>query len=135
MQENQDEHAANVLVTIRQAADYLHVAESTVWRWIKKGLLPALRTPTGRLFVNQRDLEKTLTPTRRAELDESDPLGPLRKWAGPAPKRGVPPGVAIRKSEELMARIRARRGGEPMPDSVEDIRQMREERSREMDSW
>ena len=98
MQENQDEHAANVLVTIRQAADYLHVAESTVWRWIKKGLLPALRTPTGRLFVNQRDLEKTLTPTRRSELDRLDPLRPVRKWAGPAPKRGVPPEVAIRKS-------------------------------------
>src|SRR5438477_4679756 len=124
MQEQQGEP----LYTLKEAASEFRVAESTVWRWVDKGLIPAYRLPGRRIRLKKSDVEKAIRPAAR-------PAAEWEKWIVGETGIGVDPEVAIARSLEHMARVRARRGGEPLPDSVEDIRQMREERSREMDNW
>ena len=116
-------------LTIREVAGELHVAESTVWRWVDRGLIPAYRLPARRIRIKKSDVEKAMKPAKES------PATDWEKWIVDESGVGIDPEVAIRESNELIRRIRQRRGGVPMPDSVEDIRQMREERSREMDNW
>lgn len=47
-------------LTTSQAADLLGVATATVARYVRQGLLPALRLPTGRLRIRRSEVERLL---------------------------------------------------------------------------
>ena len=119
-------------VTIKDAAAELHVAESTVWRWVDRGLIPAYRLPGRRIRLKKEDVARALKPIE-AEAHKAPPN--WREWIVGAQGKDVPPEVAIAKADAVVRRMRAERAGREEPDSTEDIRRMREERSAEMDSW
>ena len=43
---------------LSEIAALMKTAPSTPWRWVKRGLLPAMQTPTGLIRVRRSDLEK-----------------------------------------------------------------------------
>jgi len=43
-----------------EVAQLLNCHVSTVWRWIDAGILPALKTPTGRYIILRSHLEQYL---------------------------------------------------------------------------
>ncbi len=43
-----------------EVAHILHCHISTIWRWIDIGILPALKTPTGRYLILHSQLEDYL---------------------------------------------------------------------------
>ena len=112
----------------------MRVAESTVWRWVDKGLLPGYRLPGRRIRIRKSDVEKAMKPAKETRA-ETGPPEAWRKWIVHETGVGVDPEAAIEKSNELARKILARRGGVPLPSSVDDIREMREERSRQLDEW
>ncbi|MDH7554163.1 MAG: helix-turn-helix domain-containing protein [Spirochaetota bacterium] len=49
----------------KEVATLLHCHVSTIWRWIDEGILPALKTPTGRYFILQSDIQKYLEKCKK----------------------------------------------------------------------
>ena len=47
-------------LTLKQVADRLCVSTKTVRRWADGGVFPVIRLPSGRLRVDERDLEAYL---------------------------------------------------------------------------
>jgi excisionase family DNA binding protein len=120
--------------TVAQAAKYLGVSPSTVWRWIEADRLEAYRVGPKNIRIKKEDLARVVQPTRSHSKEEPKkkqlaavtttltirPLSPEERW------RGL---QAVREARELRQRIRARRGGRPLPSSWELIREAREERT------
>jgi len=48
---------SNELLSTRQVANTFQVSVSSVSRWVRDGLLPAVRTPGGRIRVRRADVE------------------------------------------------------------------------------
>ncbi len=53
-------------LTLRETAQRLRVRPETLRRWIRNGVLPAVRIP-GRYLVAESDLAMALEPARRRE--------------------------------------------------------------------
>ncbi|MEM1635738.1 MAG: helix-turn-helix domain-containing protein [Nitrososphaerota archaeon] len=53
------------LVTPKEARTILKVSNKTLWLWYKKGLIRAVRLPSGRLRYYKSDIEKILRGGRR----------------------------------------------------------------------
>jgi len=120
-------------LTVHEAAQRLRVSDSTIWRWISKGKLRAIRLAGRTIRIDARDLEAVARPTSDADVRRDYYVNGVRVLWSYKTGRDTPPDVAIAHAKELHARILARRGGVPLPDSVEDIRLMREERSAQID--
>ena len=64
----QEQHEAPAidgdLLSVGDAAAALRVSQSTVWRWINRGVLPASRLGPKRILVKRSDLPALLTPAR-----------------------------------------------------------------------
>ena len=98
--------------TVREAAEALRVSVPTVWRWVRQGRLNAHRIGSRSIRIRRTDLDKMIQPvTTRATQSASD---------------------LIRRLTIHHETILARRGGNPLPSSVQLIREMREERSEEL---
>lgn len=130
----QDNEANEILYTLKEASTRLRVAESTVWRWVDRGLIPAYRLPGRRIRLKKEDVEAAMKPVKAGEIPAAPP-DHWREWVVYETGSGLPAETVIARAKALRARILRRRRGVPLPDSVEDIRQMREERSRQMDAW
>lgn len=50
------------LYTIKEVADILGVGEDAVWGWVRRGWLPAVKLPNGRIRITKEALDKALTP-------------------------------------------------------------------------
>ncbi|MCC7022682.1 MAG: helix-turn-helix domain-containing protein [Thermomicrobiales bacterium] len=117
-----------------EAAEMLRVASSTIRRWIREGDLPAYRIGKRRVALKRADLEAMIGPISeeppRTLRDAADQL-PIehRKLTPEEVERGL---AALERAQEINKEILARRGGKPFESSVEIIRQMREERLREL---
>jgi putative resolvase len=48
------------LLTVKQAAQWLQVNEETVWRWIRKGKMKAVRLPSGRLRIEESEIRRMI---------------------------------------------------------------------------
>ncbi|GAB4558555.1 MAG: hypothetical protein Kow0047_03730 [Anaerolineae bacterium] len=62
-------------ITVREAAEYLGLSQSTVRRYIRQGLLPAARLPSGRgVRILRSEVERLLDfPSRGSNGDEQGP--------------------------------------------------------------
>ena len=124
--------------SVAQAAAILGVGHSTVWRWIASGKLPAYRVGPKNIRIKKRDLDNVIQPARpngRATRRPVDTM-PVYTTLDVPPlteeerQRGL---EALKRIDALQEKVLADRGGEPFPSSVELIREMREERSRQLD--
>lgn len=119
-------------VTVAEAADLLHVNQSTIRRWIREGKLPAYRIGERRLALRVADLDQVVSPVR--ELPEVSKLAgetrPVRRTLTPEEvRRGL---EAMDRAEERAKRITARRGGRLFPPSWEILDELRDERTRQL---
>lgn len=65
------------LLTTNDVARIFNVSSSTVAGWAARGLLPHIRTPTGRLRFRRGDIDRILASgLRDAEPPESPEPGP-----------------------------------------------------------
>ncbi len=149
-----DKSAFDDLISVREAAQILHVSESTVWRWIGRGILKAHRIGPKRICLRREELEPVLKPVeeskeaREARLrsyiwtppeptrrDTDAPETPeekdqrLRSYLRPmSPGPTEDPQVLVARIRKRNAEILATRGGVPFPESWIDINETREER-------
>ena len=56
-----------MLLSIRNAARRLDVHPDTVRRWIRQGLIAGVRLPTGRLRVEEAELNRIACPDLRVQ--------------------------------------------------------------------
>jgi excisionase family DNA binding protein len=121
------------LLTTREAAAISRVTEVTVARWVKPGRLRAYRVGPWAVRVRRSDAERLMEPLSSQALTDV----PARGGQGSANsaaamvtdadlERGW---QALRELVVLGGRIAAWRGGIPLSESAELIRNEREERS------
>ncbi len=68
----------NVLLSTKQAGAYVDVKPSTICSWIKKGKLPATRTPGGGPWrIRRQDLDRIRPPEKKPSADA--PISPERQ--------------------------------------------------------
>jgi excisionase family DNA binding protein len=121
------------LLSVPEAAARLRVSPSTVWRWIDQGLLPAYRVGRKRVYLRPADLAPLLRPAREKSdgISEEDRKRLRLVPMNPDRRTDVDP-VALAKA--LHAKQRAKyRGKGPQREAWEDINEMRDERSRELE--
>ncbi len=121
-------------LTVAEAAQLLKVSRSTLWRWIDQGRLPAYRFGQRRVLIRQDDLKKLITPARGEKGGGMTEIEKAReRLSRPLTKEEQTKGLAaLEAARQFKARMLDRRGGKPFSDSVEIIREMREERTREL---
>ena len=119
-------------ITIARAAELLEFSKSTLWRWIEEGALPAYRLGNRRVLIKQADLNRLITPVR--EKKEEDSWEKEReRLAMPLTEEEKKQGLAaLESAKRLRAEMVKRRGGKLFSDSTEIIREMREERTRQL---
>lgn len=120
-------------LTVAEAAHELRVAPSTIRRWIREGDLPAYRVGKRRVGIKRADLATRISPLHadqeRGRAGTFPERPPVRKLTPEERKRGL---EAIERLKRMREEMRAERGGKPFSPSSELIREMREERTREI---
>ena len=118
--------------TVREAARSLKVCESTVWRWIDSGTLPAYRIGHRKTRIKRTDLRSVVAPVKAREkremLEGETPMRFVRMSAMEAEDQEV----LLAASRAAQACILKRRGGQLLPASWEEINEAREKRSDEL---
>lgn len=114
-------------VTVAEAAAQLGVAQSTIRRWIREERVPAYRLGDRRILLRQHDLEGLAVPIRPVDEVDLSLRPPLmtdeeqaRAWE------------ALRELDRFREKLLEERGGKPFRPVEDDIREMREERTREL---
>src|SRR3972149_619044 len=109
-------------ISVKQAAALLHVSQSTLWRWINQGDLPAQRIGQRRVWLKQADLASLVTPRQRQHAHER----PLTK------KEREQLLAAVAESRRAQAEMLARRGGKRFTPSYLLIDEARDMRTQEL---
>jgi len=112
-----------------EAANFLRISESTVWRYAAQDILPAYRVGKKRVMFRRSDLEGLLSRLRKRKepmaAKEELRMFPMFEGARPAAD-------AMTRAKEVRDRILARRGGVPVTDSWMDINESREGRTADL---
>lgn len=91
------------LLNVTDAAKRLQVSQSTIWRWIRSGELPAHRVGPKRVRLRIADLDRIVTPlTRRREAVTTDLSNVARTLSDEDAARLD---AAIEKSKSYKSRI------------------------------
>ena len=88
-------HSDDEYVTVPEAATYLHVSQSTIWRWIAHGELRAYRIGHRYVRLKRVDVEGVIRPipARSSSATGGSPPAPLTLadpediWAGYDPEQ------------------------------------------------
>lgn len=126
------------LITVAEAARFLKISVSTIWRWINAGKLVSYRIGPKAIRIKRADLDELIAPARASgeSTNIMAEFTPVQTDLDiePLTEEEIRQGLqAMREARQLRERMRRERGGTPLPDSVELIRAMREERSRYLD--
>jgi excisionase family DNA binding protein len=124
--------AAGQYFTVGQAARRLQVSTSTVWRWIEAGKLPAYRVGPKAIRIKEEDLRSVIRPVKdKGVAAGTVPLGGTVTFGQRTltDEEVAQRLAALHRASTLRAELLARRGGTPLPSSVDLIRQVREELS------
>jgi excisionase family DNA binding protein len=114
-----------LLLSVPQAARMLEISPATLRRWIREGTIPAYRTGRTRLWLRREDVERLQREEANARARERVPEKMTLEQQEQL-------GRAMEEAREFQERLLAKRGGVLFPDSTELIREMREERSRQV---
>lgn len=124
-------------LTIGQAATLLQVSQSTVRRWIAQNELPAYRVGQRKVRLKRADLGRLITPVRRGQK------GGIMRHAEADRRRaqfGITPPTdeqkqraldVVAEARKLQAEIAGKYG--LFEDSAAVLREMREERTQQLD--
>ena len=83
-------------LTAAEAARYLRVSPSTVWRWIDAGKLPAYRIGPRGIRIREEDVQAAIQPARPATQ---------RPVAPPFPLPPPPTALELERRKRLVAEI------------------------------
>jgi excisionase family DNA binding protein len=125
---------ADDFLTIAEAARIIHVAESTIRRWIREGELPAYRIGKRRVAVRREDLAGLIGPVKSSdESKENDTaeargLPAVRRLTSEEQQRGM---ETVERLKQMQQTMLAERGGKPFSPGWKLINEARDERSRE----
>ena len=117
------------LKSAKEAADYLRISESTVWRYVDQNIVPAYRVGKKRVWFKRSDLDALLKPLRGREGNVSKDSKDLNLGSMETKARGG--WAALDRINAVREGILARRGGEAFADAAEEINAARELRSQE----
>jgi len=118
------------LISVREAAGILHVSESTVWRWISRGILKAHRVGPKRVCLRRNELEPVLKPVVDASEDADARERRMRSYLRPmAPTPREAAEALVARMRKRHAEMLAERGGVPFPESWVLINEARDEYS------
>jgi excisionase family DNA binding protein len=126
------------LLTIAEATRLLKVGRTTLHRWLKAGRLPAYHVGPKAVRIRRGDLTAMLKPIAAGEETTVNETDLLPVHASPATIRPLTDEqqrqalAALAASQELLARQRAKRRGQPYDESWPLIRASREERSKQL---
>ena len=129
----------NALLTVSQAARRLGVSPNTIRAWADRGAIPVVRLPSGHRRFEARAVDglREQAPTDESyEAARAAWIAAGERWARTHRTKLTPEererGLAAAAAMDRLAHeIAARHGKDPDWDSVEIIRQMREERTHE----
>jgi excisionase family DNA binding protein len=76
--------SAGSFYSVAQAARYLGVSRSTVWRWIEGDRLPAYRVGPRNIRIRRQDLDRVVRP---AEPKRKQGSGPIERFRIKEPSR------------------------------------------------
>ncbi len=120
-------------VTVSEAAKLFKVSQSTIWRWINRGDLPAYRVGQRGIRLKTSELALWVTPARqggekgdRMAQKERLKLGPLTSEE----QRQML--AAIEGAKRLQTEMLFRRSGKPFPSSVTILDELRDRRTRDL---
>ncbi|MHB9005168.1 MAG: helix-turn-helix domain-containing protein, partial [Coriobacteriia bacterium] len=120
-------------LTVAEAARLFKISQSTIWRRINQGELPAYRVGRRHIRLKAGELARLITPARQGR-EKGEPLvqkeqleiGPLTSGEREQMLS------AINGAKRLQAELLARRSGKPFPSSTTILRELREERTRDL---
>ena len=119
-------------VTVAEAATLLQVSQSTIWRWIDQGNLPAYRVGQRRVRLKKTDLTNLITPARAQEkgagMAQTERLT-LRPLTRKEQQQGL---AAIAAAKKLQAEMLAAHGGKPFSPSHTILDELRDQRTRDL---
>lgn len=118
--------------TIPEAARSLRVSVSTIWRWIDSGRLMAYRVGQRRIRIKKEDLGAIVKPFLEGKEAGKGKAEEGMEIFKMSPTEGKDQRAVMRKARSLQEQIAARRGGELLPSSWQDLTETREERSAEL---
>ncbi|MGH2533598.1 MAG: helix-turn-helix domain-containing protein [Thermomicrobiales bacterium] len=120
-------------LTVAEAADQLHVAPSTIRRWIREGDLPAYRIGKRRVAIRQADLVAQISPAHKVEergaTNKSPEPPAIRPLTPEERRRGL---EILEELKQIQQRMLEKRGGKPFSPGWQLINDMRDERTREL---
>lgn len=117
-------------LTVAEAARLLKVSQSTIWRWIDKGTLPAYRVGSKGVRLKKAELEQAITPVARETKKGGSMAQPavIRPLTTQEQQQGLQALAELtRLREELAAKY-----GTMTPASWELLDQSRGERTRDL---
>lgn len=126
------------LLTIAEATRLLKVGRTTLHRWLKAGHLRGYHIGPKAVRIRRGDLAAMLTPMAERDTVPVDEVEPFPFHKSSATIRSLTDEQqrkareALAASHELLARQRAKRGGQPYDESWPLIRAAREERSKQL---
>ncbi|MDA8189663.1 MAG: helix-turn-helix domain-containing protein [Dehalococcoidales bacterium] len=124
---------AEEYVTVAEAASMCKVSQSTIWRWIDSGELPAYRLGHRRVLVKKTDLADLLVPARHSYQKGERMLHQERQIFAPLTGREQKQMLrAIEEARRLQRGLLDRRAGKPFPSSEELIHRSRDQRSADL---
>lgn len=120
-------------LSVAEAATQLKISQSTLWRWIDHGMLPAYRVGQRRVRLKKTDLTTLITPARQQEKGDRMADNERERLQRPLTKEEQQRALAtLAGAEELQQRLLERRGGQPFPSSWKDLDKARAERTRQL---
>ncbi len=124
-------------LTIGQAATLLQVSQSTVRRWIAQDELPAYRVGQRKVRLKRTDLGRLITPMKRdqkggvmrhVEADQQLAQFGITPVTNEQKQRAL---VVVAEAKRLQKELKAKYG--LFDDSTEVLRELREERTQQLD--
>ena len=126
------------LLTVADAARSLKVSSSTIWRWINTGKLASYRIGPKAIRIRRADLNEVIAPGRTSgkgvkimtKFSSVQTNLDIEHLTEEEIRQGL---QAMREVRQLRERMHREQGGPTLPDSIQLIREMREERSGRLD--
>ena len=120
-------------LSVSEAATLLEVSESTIWRWIDKGDLPAYRVGQRRIRLKKGDVSGLIAPVLRGQETGTQMARTEQQKLGPLTKKEQQQGLAaVEAAKKMLAEMLARRGGEPFSPSYIILDELRDQRTQDL---